>query len=67
MWVKCNAEGEKVDEDVCKFLWRPRPTWGNARDAEVVAIQLQSFPARPHPHCLLIVYGIPCHKQTRER
>ena len=31
-------------EGICKFLWRPRPTWANARGAEVVAIQLRSFP-----------------------
>lgn len=44
MWVKCDAHGEAIDQDKCAFLWRPRPTWANARDVKLVDSRLQSFP-----------------------
>jgi hypothetical protein len=44
MWVKCDAVGEEVDQGICELLWRPRPTWSNARSADVVAVKLLSFP-----------------------
>jgi hypothetical protein len=44
MWVRCDGHNEEIDTGKCSFLWRPKPTWANARQMTVVDRRLQSFP-----------------------
>ena len=44
MWVACDGHNEEIEDGKCSFLWRPKPTWANARQIRIVDKRLQSFP-----------------------